>query len=247
MAGIAPPALTRATIRLSGWAAYASTCPDEQAKAQDPKDNRELCLSLEPTVRNPSGHPLNEYETALNAFLTLFCHRDVERGWKRDKYVRDTGPWIGTYRDGKWTGQYYGTHAPVLIWYSPDFYKWLKDNRPEDGKAPVAAQPVPDGAIMIKEMYTPPAANCAGADPFKLVPPAPPGAAVMIRDSKGANGGWFWGWYGWKGSGGAVDWPARATSPYPNMGFGQYCTNCHASAKDNQTFAALKNIAGEPG
>jgi hypothetical protein len=250
MAGIAsraPAALTLATILLSGWAAYASTCPDEQAKAQDPKDNRELCLSLEPTVRNPSGHPLNEYETALNAFLTLFCHRDVERGWKRDKYVRDTGPWIGTYRDGKWTGQYYGTHAPVLIWYSPDFYKWLKDNRPEDGKAPVAAQPVPDGAIMIKEMYTPPAANCAGADPFKLVPPATTGAAVMIRDSKGANDGWFWGWYGWKGSGWAVDWPAKATSPYPNMGFGQYCTNCHASAKDNQTFAALKNIAGEPG
>ena len=31
------------------------------------------------------------------------------------------------------------------------------------------------------------------------------------------------------------------------MGFGQYCTNCHASAKDNSTFASLKNIKGEPG
>src|SRR5262249_52762770 len=38
-------------------------------------------------------------------------------------------------------------------------------------------------------------------------------------------------------------WPG---SPYPNMGFGQYCTNCHASAKANQTFAALRNIKGEP-
>ena len=31
------------------------------------------------------------------------------------------------------------------------------------------------------------------------------------------------------------------------MGFGQYCVNCHASAKDNQTFSALNNIKGEPG
>ena len=31
------------------------------------------------------------------------------------------------------------------------------------------------------------------------------------------------------------------------MGFGQYCTNCHASAENNHTFAALKNIKGEVG
>ena len=47
------------------------------------------------------------------------CHRDEDGGWVRDKRVRDTGPWIGTYADGKWTGQVFGTHAPVLIWYSP--------------------------------------------------------------------------------------------------------------------------------
>jgi hypothetical protein len=68
-----------------------------------------------------------------------------------------------------------------------------------------------------------------------------------VRDSKGARDGWFWGWYGWQGSGWAVDWPPAAGSPYPAMGFGQYCVNCHASAKDNQTFAALNNIKGEPG
>jgi hypothetical protein len=31
------------------------------------------------------------------------------------------------------------------------------------------------------------------------------------------------------------------------MGFGQYCTNCHASAANNHTFSALKNIKGEQG
>ena len=70
----------------------------------------------------------------------------------------------------------------------------------------------------------------------------------MVRDSKGSYDGWFWGWYGWgQDSGWAVDWPAPPASPYPRMGFGQYCTNCHASAKDNSTFASLKNIKGEPG
>ena len=73
-------------------------------------------------------------------------------------------------------------------------------------------------------------------------------SAVMVRDSKGSHDGWFWGWYGWAGLGlgGRTGRPSRS-SPYPRMGFGQYCTNCHASAKDNSTFAALKNIKGEPG
>ncbi len=31
------------------------------------------------------------------------------------------------------------------------------------------------------------------------------------------------------------------------MGFGQYCVNCHASARDNQTFASPDNIKGQPG
>jgi cytochrome P460 len=232
---------------LSSLAVQASpTCPDEQATPQVAPKDPEFCRKLEPFVKHPSEFPLNMYETKLNEYLTALCHRDEQNGWKVDKRIRDTGPWVGTYRDGKWTGQYYGTHAPVLIWYSPDFYAWLKANRPQEGAAPAAAQPVPDGAIMVKEMYTAPAAACAGIDPTFLLP-RKGGSAVMVRDSKGAHDGWFWGWYGWKGSGWAVDWPASSTSPYPNMGFGQYCTNCHASAVDNQTFASLNNIKGEPG
>ena len=70
----------------------------------------------------------------------------------------------------------------------------------------------------------------------------------MVRDSKGSHDGWFWGWYGWAGLGlGGRLAGAKPAAPTRNMGFGQYCTNCHASAKDNQTFAALKNIKGEPG
>src|SRR5262249_12484022 len=103
-----------------------------------------------------------------------------------------------------------------------------------------------DGAMMIKEMYPYPAAACSSVDVNKLLA-LTQSSAVMVRDSKGSHDGWFWGWYGWQGSGWAVDWPAAQSSPYPNLGFGQDCVNCHASAKDNQTFAALKNIKGEPG
>ena len=248
----APSAAVALTIclgLLSTLAVQASpTCPEQQTTPQVPT-NLALCKQLEPTIRNPGAIPLNDYEKALNQFMSNMCHRNTAGGWVSDKRIRDTGPWVGTYANGAWSGQYYGTHSPVLIWYSPDFYAWLKANRPEN-PAPrveqITEQPVPDGAIVVKEMYTYPGAACSGVDPLYLLPTVD-GAAVMVRDSTVAHDGWFWGWYGWPGSVWQVDWPAKDTSPTPNMGFGQYCTNCHASAKENQTFAALKNIKGEPG
>ena len=38
-----------------------------------------------------------------------------------------------------------------------------------------------------------------------------------------------------------------ADNSLPNMGFAQYCMNCHASAANNLTFASPKNMQGEPG
>ncbi len=70
-------------------------------------------------MRRPSALPLNEYEAKFNEYVGAMCHRNEAGGWKVDKRVRDTGPWIGTFANGKWTGQGFGTHAPVLIWYSP--------------------------------------------------------------------------------------------------------------------------------
>jgi hypothetical protein len=187
----APTAIAALVIcvgALAGLAAHASpTCPEQQATPQVPKDLA-LCREFEPIVRDPSSYPLNEYEEALGKYLGALCHRDEADGWKVDKRVRDTGPWIGTYADGKWSGHYYGTHMPVLIWYSPDFYKWLKANRPLDRPAPASPQPIPDGAIMVKEMYTAPAAACADVDPHYLLPTVH-SSAVMVRDSKGALGG----------------------------------------------------------
>jgi hypothetical protein len=237
-------------------AAQASpTCPDEQSTPQLPTPDqvKNICEKYKDDVRTPSKFRLDVYEGMLSLYLGAMCHRNAAEGWVRDKRVRDAGPWVGMYRDGKWTGRGFGTHAPVLIWYSKEMYAWLKENRQDSlGASGVAAPkdeaPVPDGAMMIKEMYPYPAAACAGIDVTYLLPLSQ-ASAVMVRDIKGSHDGWFWGWYGWgptSSSGWAVDWPAPQTAPYPRMGFGQYCTNCHASAKDNKTFAALNNIEGEP-
>jgi hypothetical protein len=224
--------------------ALAATCPAERDAPLVPKDAA-LCASLLEAVRKPAALPLNEYEGKLATFLRNFCHRDQALGWKRDKRVRDTGPFIGIFKDGKWVGSYQGTHAPVVTWYSPDMFEWLKANRPETHPPVSDPSPVPDGAIMVKEMYPPPISQCIDADPVRLFPLN--GGAIMVRAGGASRDGWFWGWFGWKEGSWAPSWPAQADSGYPNMDFGLYCTNCHSSARDNQTFASLRNIEGEPG
>jgi hypothetical protein len=190
--------------------------------------------------------PLDQYETQLNQYLTAMCHRNSAAGWQRDKTVRDTGPFIATLANGKWTGTYYGTHAPVLIWYSPDMMAWLHRNRPTDPAAtPATLEPIPEGAMMVKEMYKPaPASACRIPDLLRLRPDSQ-GMAVMVRDSKASADGWFWSAIAWKGW--VADWPPASANVLPFSGFGQYCTNCHASARDNETFASLANINDEPG
>lgn len=220
----------------------ALTCDAEMPLPQGPRDLA-LCTKLAPVIRDPSALPLGEYEEKLGDFLRAWCHRDAESGWVRDKTVRDTGPWIATYDGNSWSGRYHGTHAPVVIWYSKEMIDWLRVNRPAEGAGPASPAPVPDGAVMIKEMYPKPAAACAAVDPLKLRPTS--GAAVMVRDREASHDGWFWGWFGW--SGWDPDWPAGPNNRLPFMGFGQYCVNCHASAEADLTFAALGNVDGEPG
>ena len=241
------PAVIAALTICASLAAQASpNCPSEQASVQ-PVDPHGQCQALTAVVENPASaaRDLTGYEQKFSAFMQDLCYRDEKHGWKVDKHIRDTGPWVATLSGGKWSGQYYGTHSPVLIWYSPKMYRWLKVYRPESGSAPQTPAPVPDGAIMIKEMYDEPGAACAGI-PFDRLLPTTSGAAVMIRHTAASHDGWFWGWYGWKGW--SPDWPPMPESPPLNMSFGlSGCTNCHASAKDSDTFAALRNIKDEPG
>lgn len=225
--------------------AASGHCAAERTVALTPSDPA-LCASLAEAVRAPAALPLDQYQTKLDAFLGNYCHRDEAAGWRRDKGIRDTGPFTAMLRAGEWQGTGHGTHAPVVIWYSPEMVEWLMANRPAESDGPDEPPPVPDGAVMVKEMFPYPASACADVDPTRLFPTS--GAAIMIRDRQASHDGWYWGWYGFgPDSGWAPDWPPAPNNPLPNQGFAQYCMNCHASAENNLTFAAAKNMAGEPG
>ena len=131
----------------------------------------------------PSSVPLVDYETKL---YTWILERNYTKlGWAVDKGVRDTGPFID--------GAYYGTHPAVRIYYSPGVIEWLQNDR---------VGVIPDGAMIIKEMFTPPAAlyRELAQDPRykdrtkyeELISSLVGDWAIMVRDTQGASDGWFW-------------------------------------------------------
>jgi hypothetical protein len=241
-------------LSLAAGPALAASCPAEQSRALVPTD-AEICRHLGEQLKAPAGEidpktgrpqvDLARYQKDIDLFLSNFCHRDTGSGWVRDKAVRDVGPFV-SWRDGDgYTGKDFGTHAPVVIWYSPEMASWIDENRtPEQEQAARDGAPVPAGAILVKEMYPAPAARCAEVDPLKLLPTS--GAAIMIRHPEASHDGWYWGWFGW--SGWDPDWPAsNETNRLAYQGYGQYCMNCHASARDNLTFSSQKNLQDRPG
>jgi hypothetical protein len=188
-------------------------------------------LAKEHALPLPSALPKSElvaFEKQLFDFLDKGTY-DAELHWCRDKGVRDTGP----FRNGV----YYGTHPAVRIFYSPKMIAWLEGGR-------VGA--VPDGAMMIKEQYHPPAARYSGLTPEQVTAKfAADGKdwTVMIRDSSLSRDGWFWMelYTGMKFD--------TFEPPFPVFqgGAGLYCLRCHGAAEAEQTVAALENVDGYPG
>lgn len=138
----------------------------------------------------PHQMALVDYETELYEWVLNYKYKELE--WKQDKGVRDTGPFIG--------GKSYGTHGAVRIFYSPEMMEWLAGGR---------KGPIKDGAMIIKESYTSPAAiyqelatdsysdrdtnsdsHAAYEDMLEKVIG---GWVVMVKDSKQSADGWFWG------------------------------------------------------
>ncbi|HEU4710051.1 MAG TPA: cytochrome P460 family protein [Pyrinomonadaceae bacterium] len=163
---------------------------------------------------------LSEFQGQLKSFLTSGKYKTLK--WCEDKKLRDTGPFIN--------GVGYGVHPTVKIYYSPVVIEWLLKR--DSGK------PIPDGAMIVKEQYSPPAAR------YQHQPPkAINGWTIMIKDSKGSQDGWYW----------AEIWDAQCVDnnnpPFavPYAGFGLYCVRCHASAEKEHTFTYSKNIKGFPG
>lgn len=159
------------------------------------------------------------YETRLNQYVSNYCYQN-DKKWLRDSEIRSTGPMLGTPTSSPLN---YGVHKAVRVYYSPEIAEWMKKGEPE-GK-------IPEGGTIIKEMYPLPAnqsytnANLGGL-------------AIMVRDSKVAWDGWYW-----SDGGPTISYQYN----YPSSGYALYCFNCHAStAKTDLTFAAMRNVTGDP-
>ncbi|QDU62736.1 hypothetical protein Pan216_36060 [Planctomycetes bacterium Pan216] len=208
---------------------------DVAEKPIPPEPENELPACCHDAKKNPlplpTSMPKAEFEKKLYKFLDS---REYDKlGWCADKGVRDTGPYINH--------RYYGTHPAVRIYYSPEVMEWLTTGRKGE---------LPDGAMMVKEMFPPPAARYVGMSDEELDKTIEQltendrwSWTVMIKDSKGSYDGWFWAGPEYSQTVDAHTYPFD----YPVSGFGLYCVRCHAVAKSDFTFAALRNIEGFPG
>ncbi len=207
------------------------------------QDANESGLPLPSSFRTPEEQA--RFQKMLWDFLDKGKY--VELGWCKDKWVRDTGPFVNAAQDdGPFNNpKYQGTHPAVRVYYSPLMMKWLVGGR-------IGA--VPDGAMIIKEQY-----NAISGDPNS----GPPAVryqemtekeikekwdkfkdwTIMIKDSAASKDGWFWSELYTGMPQDSYEAPFRVLSG----GFGQYCARCHSSAENEFTFASLANIEGFPG
>ena len=164
---------------------------------------------------------LPDFQAQVKTFLTSGKYRNLR--WCEDKALRDTGPFIN--------GVSYGVHPTVKIYYSANIINWLLRKNPDDV--------IPDGAMIVKEQYSAPAAQYQVQGP----PAQPRGWTIMIKDSKGSKDGWYWGEF-W-----STQCMDNNNPPFaiPYAGFGLYCLRCHASAEKEHTFSYARNIKGFPG
>jgi hypothetical protein len=206
--------------------ALVECVPAESLSAANPCPN---AMDVPPDLKLPATLPPGEpvdFEQKVRSYLGSLKYRELK--WCEDVSMRDTGPYI--------KGAYYGTHPAVRVYYSREVSDWLLHGR---------RGTIPDGAVIIKEQYNPPAQPYADLYGDKT-PGCPNDWTFMIRNSKASKDGWFWGevWY-------SAD-PNRRMKfhdpyQYPNAGYGLYCLRCHSSAEKEHTFAALDNMRNYAG
>ena len=131
--------------------------------------------------------------------------------WPHDNAVRMSGP-APAGADS--------VHGYVLNYYAPSVYRWLHAGRPAGG--------VPDGAVIIKQMYNANANGSVGAVN---------GWALMVKQKSASYDGWLWGFTDpTQQNGGDGAFGGKFYDPN--------CVACHGSASTRQlTFASLDNIA----
>jgi hypothetical protein len=216
----------------------------------DPAQCRTWQAEIEHPAKFVAGDQiqLDRFEKLVGQWMGGYCYRQASNGaydWPHDATARDTGPFVSTFANGKFSGKSLGSHAVARVWYSPSMHDWMAVNRPANEEdAPADPPPIPDGAIMVKEMWPAPASLYRG-ECFDCKAPGSSGAVIFIRDSKSFATGWFTGWWG---KGAVIDWPAGPANSLTSMGDGGqgFCMNCHGSTTPGNTFASMNNIDGHP-
>ncbi len=149
----------------------------------------------------------------LTSFLNDLCYQ--KENWQHDAQVRTSD----------------GVHPFVRVWYSPALFDWMTvENR---------QGPVPNGAIVVKEMYV------------TLTAPLTEWT-VMVKDSNLSWDGWYWGDLVNPSpkDPNAPPEPAHACAEPQVLlnGTGLYCLNCHASAIANSdTYSSTAFLASGSG
>lgn len=129
--------------------------------------------------------------------------------WPHDKAPRMSGPAPSGAAS---------MHGYVLNYYAPSVYAWLKAGRPAGG--------IPDGAVILKQMY----ADKGG------VRGDPNGWALIVKQKSASFDGWLWGYAD-------PAQPSGADGGYGGQFYDPNCVACHGSASSRElTFASLENI-----
>lgn len=208
----------------------------------------------------------NLYDQRLQAFLRAQTY-ETDLNWSSDKQWRLTGPYVGDIG----SGDNYGSHPGVKIYYSPEVVQWMCSDR---------SSPLPDGAMVIKAMH--------GIDQDLGIElkdnacmeitqdPEPSSWTIIVKNAEATTDGWYWGYYSASTLDDEGNPPvlglAAVTSEvalqtlkettqrdsdfyptggpdtaipsivFPNAGYGAYCVNCHASAMNESTFSSLNNV-----
>ena len=145
---------------------------------------------------------------AVANFIWASCPQLLK--WPHDSAPRMSGPLPSGTKS---------VHGYVLNYYAPSVYAWLKAGQPPNS--------IPDGAVIIKQMYKDNAGVIGDVS----------GWALMVKQKSASFDGWYWGF---------AD-PTKVNGGDGAFG-GQFydpnCVGCHGSANTRElTFASLTNIA----
>ncbi len=158
--------------------------------------------------------------------LKKFVEKGEYRYWCHDQFrdldLRMTGPVAPVASrirpDASPRTTAFTTHSRVRIYYSSAMLRWLAGDR---------LGPLPDGAVMVKEMHP----SKVGADASQV-----DGHAVMVKDSRSTRDGWLWYLHYARGN-------SAYSLPFEGAQYGNnFCLSCHAAAVSESTFADWGNL-----